>query len=87
MTRPAYLGLGHQGFSAGDPSAPSYAPPNVSLTGGVTPAQQVVRVVPHALLAFRNAGEPEDAGTARAVAHQAPVARLEHVERDLRSGQ
>src|SRR5262245_14323134 len=33
MTRPAYLGLGHQGFGASDPSAPGYAPPSVSLAG------------------------------------------------------
>ncbi len=39
MTRPNYLGLSHQGFSAGDPSAPGYAPPNVTLAGGVTPAR------------------------------------------------
>ncbi len=36
MTRPTYLGLGHKGFHAGDPSAPGYAPPNLGLAGGVT---------------------------------------------------
>jgi hypothetical protein len=39
MTRPMYLGLQHQGFAAGDPSAPGYAPPNLGLTGGVTVEQ------------------------------------------------
>ncbi len=39
MTRPTYLGLNHQGFAAGDPSAASYAPPNLALTGGVTVEQ------------------------------------------------
>jgi hypothetical protein len=39
MTRPMYLGLQHQGFAAGDPSAPSYAPPNLGLRGGVTVEQ------------------------------------------------
>jgi hypothetical protein len=38
MTRPTYLGLGHQGFAAGDPSAAGYAPPGRALVGGVTPA-------------------------------------------------
>jgi uncharacterized protein (DUF1501 family) len=36
MTRPAYLGLSHQGFTAGDPSAPGYAPPGRALVGGVS---------------------------------------------------
>ena len=39
MTRPTYLGLNHQGFAAGDPSAAGYAPPNLALTGGVTVEQ------------------------------------------------
>jgi hypothetical protein len=39
MTRPTYLGLQHQGFVAGDPSAAGYAPPNLALTGGVTVEQ------------------------------------------------
>jgi hypothetical protein len=39
MTRPMYLGLQHQAFVAGDPSAPGYAPPNLGLTGGVTVEQ------------------------------------------------
>jgi len=33
MTRPTYLGLNHQGFAAGNPSAPGYAPPNLALRG------------------------------------------------------
>jgi uncharacterized protein (DUF1501 family) len=39
MTRPTYLGLQHQGFAAGDPSAAGYAPPNLALRGGVTVEQ------------------------------------------------
>jgi hypothetical protein len=39
MTRPVYLGLGHKGFHAGDPSAAGYAPPNLALAGGLTPGQ------------------------------------------------
>jgi hypothetical protein len=39
MTRPMYLGLQHQGFAAGDPSAAGYAPPNLALRGGVTVEQ------------------------------------------------
>src|SRR5437667_6278467 len=30
MTRPTYLGLSHQGFHTGDPSAPAYAPPSLA---------------------------------------------------------
>ena len=30
MTRPTYLGLSHQGFAAGDPSAAGYAPPDLT---------------------------------------------------------
>jgi len=37
MTRPTYLGLSHQGFAAGDPSLPGYAPRGLGLAGGVTP--------------------------------------------------
>lgn len=36
MTRPTYLGLNHQAFVAGDPSAADYRPPHLGLTGGVT---------------------------------------------------
>jgi hypothetical protein len=36
MTRPVYLGLQHQGFAAGDPSAAGYSPPHLGLTGGVS---------------------------------------------------
>jgi hypothetical protein len=39
MTRPAYLGLSHKGFHAGDPSAPGYSPPSLALAGGVTSDQ------------------------------------------------
>jgi uncharacterized protein (DUF1501 family) len=39
MTRPVYLGLQHQGFAAGDPSAVGYAPPSLGLRGGVTVEQ------------------------------------------------
>jgi hypothetical protein len=35
MTRPAYLGLSHQGFHTGDPSAATYAPPNLTLSPGI----------------------------------------------------
>ncbi len=35
MTQPAYLGLAHSAFAAGDPSSPSYAPPNLQLVAGV----------------------------------------------------
>jgi Protein of unknown function (DUF1501) len=36
MVRPMYLGLQHQGFAAGDPSAPGYAVPNLARHGGIT---------------------------------------------------
>jgi Protein of unknown function (DUF1501) len=36
MTRPNYLGLSHQGFAAGNPSLPGYAPPGRGLTGGIS---------------------------------------------------
>src|SRR5439155_24601904 len=39
MTKPAYLGLGHQGFNTGDPSAPTYTPPKLGLAGGVDPGR------------------------------------------------
>ncbi len=39
MTRPTYLGLQHQAFVAGDPSAAGYAPPNLALRGGVSVEQ------------------------------------------------
>jgi hypothetical protein len=39
MTRPTYLGLNHQAFVAGDPSAAGYRPPHLGLTGGVTVEQ------------------------------------------------
>src|SRR5262249_61548466 len=47
MTRPTYLGLSHQGFAAGDPSAAGYAPPALALAGGVKPDQLADR---HGLL-------------------------------------
>lgn len=34
MTKPTYLGLGHKGFNAGDPSAPGFAPPALQPVGG-----------------------------------------------------
>lgn len=37
MTRPTYLGLSHQGFTAGNPAAANYAPPSLNLAGGLTP--------------------------------------------------
>jgi hypothetical protein len=39
MTRPTYLGLSHQGFAAGNPSLPGYAPPGRAGTAGVPPAR------------------------------------------------
>jgi hypothetical protein len=36
MTRPNYLGLGHKGFAAGDPSTAGYAPPNLGLVAGIS---------------------------------------------------
>jgi hypothetical protein len=39
MTRPAYLGLSHQGFHAGDPSSPTYSPPHLALAGGISSAR------------------------------------------------
>jgi hypothetical protein len=35
MTRPNYLGLGHKGFNAGDPSLSAYVPPKLGLAGGI----------------------------------------------------
>ncbi len=35
MTRPNYLGLGHKGFNAGDPSLAAYVPPKLGLAGGI----------------------------------------------------
>jgi hypothetical protein len=37
MTRPTYLGLSHQGFNAGNPAAPTYAPPKLGLAAGIDP--------------------------------------------------
>lgn len=37
MVRPTYLGLGHQGFAAGNPALPGWAPRGLALAGGVTP--------------------------------------------------
>ena len=39
MTRPGYLGLNHQAFVTGDPSAANFSPPHLGLTGGVTVEQ------------------------------------------------
>jgi len=35
MTRPAYLGVSHTAFSAGDPSVKGYRPPNLTIDGGL----------------------------------------------------
>lgn len=37
MVRPTYLGLGHQGFAAGNPALPGFAPRGVGLANGVNP--------------------------------------------------
>ncbi len=39
MTRPAYLGLSHKGFQAGNPAVAGYVPPNLTSAGGVTPGR------------------------------------------------
>src|SRR5581483_8654082 len=36
MTKPNYLGLGHKGFNAGDPSSATFRPPNLSLSGSLS---------------------------------------------------
>ena len=35
MTRPTYLGVAHSAFATGDPSAPDFRPPALTLVGGV----------------------------------------------------
>lgn len=35
MTRPTYLGVAHSAFATGDPSAPGFRPPALTLVGGV----------------------------------------------------
>ena len=35
MTRPGYLGLAHKAFVSGNPAAPTYSPPNLTLAGGL----------------------------------------------------
>ena len=35
MTRPTYLGVAHSAFPTGDPSAPEFRPPNLTLMGGI----------------------------------------------------
>ena len=35
MVQPTYLGMVHSGFASGDPSAPKFRPPNLSLDAGV----------------------------------------------------
>ena len=35
MTQPVYLGMSHSAFAAGDPSAPKFRPPNLTLDGGM----------------------------------------------------
>lgn len=39
MTRPVYLGVAHQAFETGDPSAPDYAPRNLTLASGTDNAR------------------------------------------------
>jgi hypothetical protein len=39
MTGPAYLGLSYKAFQTGDPSAADYAPPHLTLAGGIAPQQ------------------------------------------------
>ena len=35
MTQPTYLGVSHAALATGDPSAPGFRPPNLSLVGGI----------------------------------------------------
>ena len=35
MTRPTYLGVSHSAFATGDPSAPDFRPPALTLVGGI----------------------------------------------------
>src|ERR1700733_2309811 len=35
MTRPTYLGVAHSAFPTGDPAAPEFRPPNLTLMGGI----------------------------------------------------
>jgi hypothetical protein len=35
MTRPTYLGVAHSAFATGDPSAPDFRPPALTLVGGL----------------------------------------------------
>ncbi len=35
MTQPTYLGVSHSAFATGDPSSPTFRPPNLSLAAGV----------------------------------------------------
>ena len=35
MTRPTYLGVAHSAFVTGDPSSPTFRPPNLTLGGGI----------------------------------------------------
>jgi hypothetical protein len=35
MTRPTYLGVSHNAFSAGDPTTPGYRPPNLTVQAGL----------------------------------------------------
>ncbi len=39
MTRPAYLGLGYQGFNAGDPSSATYTPPRLARAAAIGPGR------------------------------------------------
>jgi hypothetical protein len=39
MVQPAYLGMTHSGFAAGNPSVPDFKPPNLSLDAGIDGAR------------------------------------------------
>ncbi len=43
MTQPAYLGVAHKAFETGDPSAPDYAPRNLTLASGLDNSRLEVR--------------------------------------------
>src|SRR3954471_22521842 len=62
MTRPAYLGVSHNAFNAGDPRVSGYRPPNLSVDAGLNGSRLGDR---HQLLAqfdrFRRAGDASGA--------------------------
>jgi hypothetical protein len=43
MNRPNYVGQGHRGFATGDPSSPTFRPPNLHLVGGIDDARMYRR--------------------------------------------